>query len=142
MTETYTLKVSVGSPERPTTIAELDDIVRQINGIAAQRKLIGALSPNGGQPSLQRLSHTVLPTARRAGNSVRVEVELLDTSAGTLLQSMVRSGMSPQGVLRGYRDQTGKHIVVSVDIDLSPTNEFTVLDDIVEALEEDDLHSP
>lgn len=121
----------------------LQRIVNQINSRALAGQAFGELSPtDGGRLSLAAVTHKILPTARILGSTIIVEVEVLDTHAGALLREFIRSGMSVQGVIRGIVDAAGDIVVHSVDVDTRPPSEFTVLDDILEALDGEDLTGP
>lgn len=98
--------------------------------------MFGQIAPNSAKLSLSATTHVVLPTAKVNGSTIIVEIEMLDNEMGRTLKEMIRTGLSVQGVLRGRVDTTGRIVVFSVDVDTKPDDELTVLDDIVDALED------
>lgn len=113
------------------------DIVDQINRRAGERPMFGELSPSKSMKmSILQASHIVLPTAVLRGTVIVVSVRPTSNEHGELLRSIMRSGLTTQGILRGLCDPVGMTFEVhSVDIDMSPTQDINVLDDIVEAIE-------
>ena len=140
----YKLRVPVVSAtDVAFTREQLQLVADSINEKAKDRRLLGQIeSPVDGKTRLDRATHYVLPDAKVRGNSIRVSIEVVDTNAGRTLKALIEGKVPMRGSVRGFLlGYIPGSSVSGIDIDMSPDPEITVLDDIVEALEEDDLAS-
>ena len=117
----------------------LEKLATKINDRAQGRQMLGQIDPPiDGRTRINDASHVVLPTARVKGRSLLVDIEVLDTEAGKYLRAMLEGGIQRPGVLRGVGATIEDVSVSGVDVLLDPSNYElrTVLDDIVEAVED------
>jgi len=138
---THTLRIRTTGWQRRPSLVELESIASEINYRAQGRRMIGQIDvPGDGKMRLDKASHLVLPTARVRGSAIMVEIEILEqNSPGRAVAAFIKSGLAIQGNLRGNVSRLGSATVFSIDIDLDPNPEETVLDDIVDALEASDI---
>ena len=122
------------------TSEQLQSIADGINEKAEDRRLMVQIEPSlDGKVRLDRVTHVVLPDAKVRGNGVRVSIEVLDTNAGRVLRALIEDGVPMRGAVRGFMlGHRPGNAISRIDIDMSPDPEITVLDDIVDALEDED----
>ena len=136
----HKLRVPLSSASVTFTRAQLQAIADAINEKAEGRRLMGQIQPPlDGKTRLDRVTHVVLSDAKVRGHGIRVSIEVLDTNAGRILKALIEGKIPLRGSVRGF--MLGCHpgnSISSLDIDMSPDPELTVLDDIVDALEGED----
>lgn len=119
--------------------------VDRLNKRAAEGRVLGQIDPPGdGRVRLNQVSHKVLPTAKlNPDGSVTVDIEVLNTPMGKQLKAMLehshrRLGISTRGILRGVGSGPEDFEFFGVDVDVVVPDNWTVLDGIVDALENDE----
>jgi len=120
-------------------------MVEQINEKAKDGRLLGEIDPqyNDGKVRLANVSHKVLPGAKlNDDGSISVTIQALDTPRGRQLKAMLEHSpkkviISSRGLLKGVGSSPEDVRVSGIDLDISFPGDWTVLDGIVDALEED-----
>lgn len=119
--------------------------VDRLNKRAAEGRVLGQIDPPGdGRTRLNYVSHKVLPTAKlNPDRSVTVDIEVLNTPMGNQLRAMLehsrrRIGVSTKGVLRGTGAAPEDVEFHSVDFDIVVPDDWTVLDGICDALDNEE----
>jgi len=121
------------------TRRQLQLIADAINGKAKDRRLLGQIeSPVDGKTRFDRATHYVLPDAKVRGSSIHVSIAVVDNQPGRMLKALIEGGVHMRGSIRGF--MLGYHpgnSVTGIDIDMSTDPDFTALDAIVEAMEDE-----
>ena len=140
MEHTHRIRVQVPRffQQRPT-VEVCQRLVDKINSRAEGNAWFGCLDqPYDGKTRLKDVSHIVLPTARLRGDRILVDIDIVDTAPGRTLMAMFEAGVTVAGSLRavgaGYEDLS----ISGLDVVFPPNVETTVLDEIVDALDDDD----
>ena len=130
---------------RSYTPEALERAVKDMNERAAQGRLLGQLdTPYDGKTRLQDISHKILPDAElNEDGSMSVSIEVLDTPMGRQLKAMLehspnRVQVSSRANIRGISGGPDDLKITSVDFDFNFPSDWTVLDGIVDSLENED----
>lgn len=136
----HKIRIQTSRLRMPLTVEQMHRIAAQINEKAQNRRMIGHIDGAGDRGArIANASHIVLPTATVRGSWIVVEIEIADSPAGRTVKALIEAKVPIRGSLRAV-GATGSDVAVyGVDVCLdTDCQEFTVLDDIVDALEESD----